>query len=189
MAPAAAPLRRRPPRAVRVAVGAVAALVVVSACQSSPGDTSDRVPDVSGTAAGAAVGPAAEAQPPDPSPRATATPEVGALAAGFPTELVPVPDDAVFLVTSTVPVGTSDVREISLNVRTSMSTRAVARLYRDALTDAGFTEVEPVEPTTSLAAAMTFVRSAGDELLSVGVLDTDGARTISIGGRIRDADA
>lgn len=109
--------------------------------------------------------------------------EVGALADGFPTDLLPLPDDAVILVTFAEPIGDADVQEVSLNLTTQLSTAEVVDLYRTALTDAGFEET--VTDETSVSAEVTFVRSGGDEQISVGVIDQDGSRTVSVGGRVR----
>lgn len=128
----------------------------------------------------------AEATPDEPL--VTSTPdahsEIGELVSGFPVELLPVPADAVILVTSAVPVGDAEVQEISLNLRTTMSAEDLLTLYRDALTTAGFAEVPAVDANTDLAVEATFTRSGGDELISIGVLDDDGARTVTIGGRV-----
>ena len=113
--------------------------------------------------------------------------EVGQLVEGFPIELLPVPADSVILVTSAVPVGEADVQEVSLNLRTSATPDEILALYRDALGAAGFTEAPPAQAQTDLAAETTFTRSSGDELVSIGVLDVDGARTVTIGGRVRAA--
>lgn len=191
--------RRRRPRPVRTAVGTLAALALLAGCAS--GARTAAVPTVPEpdesvvqklehapeplTGEGADAD--AAAPPADEAPPRGETSEVGALVEGFPADLIPIPEDAVILVTSAVPVGDSDVREVSLNVRTSASTAALARLYRDALTATGFTEVESVEPTGAVTVQLTFVRSAGDELVSIGVVDVDGGRTVTIGGRVRDA--
>lgn len=123
-----------------------------------------------------------------PEPLVTTAPDeyskVGELVAGFPIELLPVPNDAVILVTSAVPVGTADVREISLNLRTSATAAELITLYRSALTAAGFTELD-TEGNTALVADVTFTRSGGDEVISIGIHDVDGARTVTIGGRVR----
>ncbi|EYR62993.1 hypothetical protein N866_03770 [Actinotalea ferrariae CF5-4] len=115
-------------------------------------------------------------------------PRVGTLVEDFPVELLPVPEDAVLLVTSAVPVGESPVREVSLNLRTQMSVGAVMTLYRDVLTEAGFTEVTPPADESGPTADATFTRSGGDELVTIGVLDVDGGRTLTLGGRVRTAD-
>jgi hypothetical protein len=108
---------------------------------------------------------------------------VGRLVPGFPTDLLPVPADAVILVTSAEPVGTTDVQEVSLNLHTQLSTAAVLDLYRTSLTKAGFTEI--ADPGTALTAQASFSRSSGDELVSVGILDDGMKRTVTIGGRVR----
>lgn len=125
----------------------------------------------------------------EPEPLVTAAPdrysEVGDLVDGFPIDLLPVPSDAVILVTSAAPVGDADVQEVSLNLRTSATAEELLELYRSTLTAAGFTEVTSQTSDSDLAVDVTFVRSGGDELVSIGVLDVDGARTLTIGGRIR----
>ena len=124
---------------------------------------------------------------PSPEPLVTTTPdehsEVGRLAPGFPIDLLPVPDDAVILVTSAESIGDADVQEVSLNLHTSMTTDAVLAMYRKALTDAGFTEVDTAG--AGLTAEASFTRSGGDELVSIGVLDDGATRTVTIGGRVR----
>jgi len=114
--------------------------------------------------------------------------QVGDLVRGFPIDLLPVPSDSAILVTSAVPVGDADVQEVSLNLRTSATAAELLALYRTALTAAGFTEVTSQTSDSDLAVDVTFVRSGGDELVSIGVLDIDGARTVTIGGRVRTGD-
>ena len=131
---------------------------------------------------------AAESTPTaEPEPLVTATPDefslVGDLVDGFPIDLLPVPRDAVILVTSAVPVGDSKVQQVSLNLRTATTAPDLLELYRTALVEAGFTEV-PDTAASDLAVEATFIRSGGDELISIGVLDVDGARTVTIGGRV-----
>lgn len=115
-------------------------------------------------------------------------PRVGSLVEDFPVDLLPVPEDAVLLVTSAVPVGGSAVREVSLNLRTRLSVDGVIALYRGVLTDAGFTEVSPPTDESGPTADATFTRSGGDELVTIGVVDVDGARTLTLGGRVRTGD-
>ena len=133
----------------------------------------------------------AESPAPSPEPLVTAEPDeysqVGDLVEGFPIELLPVPGDAVILVTSAVPVGDAAVQEVSLNLRTAATAAELLELYRQALTTAGFTEVTAETTDSDLAAQVTFVRSGGDEVVSIGILDVDGARTLTIGGRVRTA--
>lgn len=112
---------------------------------------------------------------------------VGALAEAFPLDLLPVPDDAALLVSSAAPVGASaDVHEVSLTLRSALSVGDLVDLYRDALTTAGFTEATPAG--TGPTADATFSRSGGDELVTIGVVDLDDVRTLTLGGRVRTGD-
>ena len=147
------------------------------------------------------VGPtssAATAASPGPQPSETsatdstllqATPDphstVGGLAPGFPTKLLPVPDGTEVLVSSVEPVADSTAYQVSLNLRTVLSAAAIVDVYRTSLTGAGFTEANQSAADPALAAQSTFTRSGGDELLVIGVLDRDGVRTVTIGGRLR----
>ena len=187
---------------VRAVLGATALLIALSAAgcagtvdgadQELLSETLAATPSASPEPSAPADAPAGDepsATMSTPQPQATETPdehsEVGELVEGFPEELLPLPPDAVVLVTSAVPVGEADVQEVSLNVRTSASAEEILELYRESLVRAGFTEVPPATTQTTLAAEAVFTRSGGDELISVGVLDVDGARTLTVGGRIR----
>lgn len=195
MRPAGSPVARRAARTTsraRAVSSAVAAALValLGASGCSGADAARDDPAVDRPAAAPTTSP----EPADPAPAeplVTATPdahsEVGDLVAGFPEDLLPLPPDAVVLVTSAVPVGDAEVQEVSLNLRTATSVQDVVALYRTALTTAGFTEVPPAGPATDLAAEVTFVRSGGDELVSIGVLDDGTARTVTVGGRVRTA--
>lgn len=179
---------RTPRRAAGVSLLALLLAAVVGCSASDP--TPAPAPVDLAQAAAEEDSPSVAAAPEEsPEPLVTAEPdqysEVGDLVDGFPIELLPVPGDAVILVTSAVPVGDADVQEVSLNLRTSATAEDLLTLYRTALTEAGFTEIAAQAPDTDLAVDVTFVRSGGDELVSIGVLDTDGARTVTIGGRIR----
>lgn len=178
--------------AVRAAVTAL--LVTVCAACSGGGDAGSAAPADDAPAeemtALAAPGEVTVTPTPDaPEPLVTAEPDeysqVGDLVEGFPIDLLPVPGDAVILVTSAVPVGDADVQEVSLNLRTAATAAELLDLYRGALTAAGFSEVTGETSDSDLAAQVTFVRSGGDEVVSIGVLDVDGARTLTIGGRVR----
>ena len=192
MAHAAARAPRRAPRAGALLARAACAVLLLgtAACSTGADDAAgssadDPAVEESSTLA---VTPAEET----PEPLVTAEPdeysEVGDLVAGFPIDLLPVPADAVILVTSAVPVGDADVQEVSLNLRTAATADELLTLYREALTGAGFSEVTAETSDSDLAAEVTFVRSGGDEVVSIGVLDVDGARTVTIGGRVRTAE-
>ncbi len=200
-----APRRARRGVAIAAARSAVAALVVMAcaACASgeAPGAAAaaehdlavedSAATDRSSTLAVPAEEPTTAAAP-SPEPLVTAEPDeysqVGDLVEGFPIELLPVPGDAVILVTSAAPVGDADVQEVSLNLRTAATAAELLSLYREALTAAGFSEVTAETADSDLAAQVTFVRSGGDEVVSIGILDVDGARTLTIGGRVRTSE-
>lgn len=178
------------PGSVRAVALVLALPLLVAGC--STGADRAEPPTEAATAAPAttaAKSPSTRAERTAEEPLVTATPDehsqVGDLVEGFPADLLPVPADAAILVTSAAPVGDADVQEISLNLRTSSSTTELLTLYRDALVAAGFTEVTADPPLTGLSAEVTFTRSGGDELISIGVLDVEGGRTVTIGGRVR----
>lgn len=177
-------------------VGAALTALVLAGIAGCAGATSGSAVTES-VAAALAAEPSAPSVSSTPSPApsespsaealVTSTPdeysEVGRLAPGFPIDLLPVPDDAVILVTSAEPIGDADVQEVSLNLHTAMTADAVLELYRTALTAAGFTEVATAG--AGLTAEASFTRSGGDELVSIGVLDDGATRTVTIGGRVR----
>lgn len=111
---------------------------------------------------------------------------VGALAPDFPADLLPVPTGSVVLVSSVEAIGDSGAYQVSLNLRTALEAAETVDVYRTSLTAAGFAEVEQPAPDAAIAAQSTFTRSGGDELLVIGVLDRDGVRTVTIGGRLRE---
>ncbi|MGY4642746.1 hypothetical protein [Cellulomonas sp. URHB0016] len=173
--------RLRPADACLVGGLAVAVAVALSSCSSS------------GPAALAPSGSAAAAQA-DPTPTETLlgtsdsdVSAVGELADGFPTDLVPVPPGATVLVSSADPVPTTELVQISLNVRTAQDTAGLMDAVRTPLLAAGFVEGAPPVVEPGLAAQSTFSRSDGSELLVVGVLDRDEERTLTLGGKVRTA--
>lgn len=188
--------RRRAPARARPAHAVLTALVLLTAaCGGAPSaDGSAATLGAPGTAergttateTSTSTADAAEAGTDaagtGPGPESSA---VRSVVEGFPVDLLPLPEDAMILVTSAVPVGDSEVQEVSLNLRTRVAPAEVLALYRESLTGAGFTELPAEAPHDELAAEATFVRSGGDELVSVGVLDDDGLRSVTIGGRLR----
>jgi hypothetical protein len=129
---------------------------------------------------------------PAPTPTETLLPDgddahsaVGGLSAGFPATLVPVPAGAEVLVSSAEPVEGTDLTEISLNLRSPQDAAGLLEAVRAPLVAAGFAEGTPPAPEPGLAAQSTFARGDGSELLVVGILDRDGVRTLTLGGRVR----
>ncbi|MBO1750573.1 hypothetical protein J4G33_02015 [Actinotalea sp. BY-33] len=186
--------RTRPRRTARLVsvLAAGAVLTGLTGCTSGGEDSGDAAGETLVTTSATAEASAG----PTPEPTATESEtwslpgpdghaEVGDLVEGFPTDLLPVPSDAIVLVTSAVPVGDADVQEVSLNLRTQATAQDLVRLYRTALLEAGFTETEQPGTQSDLAAESVFTRSGGDEIVSIGVLEVDGGRTVTIGGRIR----
>lgn len=111
---------------------------------------------------------------------------VGALADDFPADLVVVPAGAQVLVSATEPATDGDGLEIGLVLRSDLTTDALVEALRGPLLAAGFAET-PATPEVGLAARTAFSRSDGAELLVLGVLDADGARTLTVGGTVRTA--
>ncbi|HWS59046.1 MAG TPA: hypothetical protein VN257_10940 [Actinotalea sp.] len=177
-------LRRR---RARVGAGALALCLTIGGCAGAPAGA----PGATGLAESSSIAgdtPSSSRTAGSDEPEMlTAAPdehsEVGTVVAGFPLDLLPLPPDAVVLVTTAVPLGDEGLAEVSLNLQTDAPAAEVLDLYRDALVAAGFTEV-PVQDA-ALAAESTFIRSGGDELVSIGVLDEQGVRTVTIGGRVR----
>ncbi|MBD3777911.1 MAG: hypothetical protein IE923_01410 [Micrococcales bacterium] len=120
-----------------------------------------------------------------PSPTATGS-QVGGLAPGFPSELVAPPEGSDILVSSAEPDAATGLTTISLNLRSPLGTDALVQDVRDQLAAAGFTETVVDPGTSGLAASSTFVRGdQADEILTLGVLDRDGVRTLTLGGSVR----
>ncbi|WP_217613886.1 hypothetical protein [Cellulomonas sp. GbtcB1] len=140
-----------------------------------------------GTAAtGAATAPApAPTESLLPSPTSTGS-AVGDLAAGFPSDLVSPPEGSEILVSSADTDAATGLTTISLNLRSPLATDQLVQAVRDQLVAAGFAETVVDPGSTGLAATSTFVRGDGAaELLTLGVLDRDGVRTLTLGGTVR----
>ncbi|WP_454048371.1 hypothetical protein [Cellulomonas sp. Marseille-Q8402] len=165
------------PRPAAVLLLALATLTT-AACT---GGSEPPAPSAS-TAADAAPSPG-ESLLPSPSTTGSA---VGDLAAGFPTDLVSPPEGSEILVSSAEPDAATGLTTISLNLRSPVETAELVGRVRDQLVAAGFTESVVDPGSTGLAATSTFVRGdAGEELLTLGVLDRDGVRTLTLGGTVR----
>lgn len=120
-----------------------------------------------------------------PSPSTTGS-AVGDLADGFPTDLVTPPEGSEILVSSATTDEATGLTTISLNLRSPLETAALVQAVRDQLAAAGFTETAVDPGSAGLAATSTFTRGEGGvELLTLGVLDRDGVRTLTLGGSVR----
>ncbi|AEI11960.1 hypothetical protein [Cellulomonas gilvus] len=172
----------RPPHRRPVpAVAAYAALVaLLTACSSSaPARIAEpTAPTTAASTAGASVATEAPLALPD-----TTRSTVGGLADGFPSDLVTLPGDADVLVSSAQPVDGGDLVEISLNLRTTLSAEDLMQDLRDSLDGAGFSETPAADLPDGVAAQSAFARESG-ELVTVAVLDRDGVRTLTLGGRV-----
>ncbi len=163
-------------------------VVAVSALGGCTADA-DPAPDPTGTATGTAS--VAASTPTPTEPLLTAGPDtssaVGRLVEGFPTDLVTVPADAEVLVSSARPPDAAGLREISLNLRSPQDAAALLDGVRATVLAAGFSETAGTAAEPGLAAQAAFSRSEGQEIVIVGVLDRDGVRTLTLGGRVRTA--
>ena len=182
-------------RLARIALISCVGVVAVAGCSDSavdnaaPGTASPGTvqapqtpsPTSSPVTGGRTESPGETLLPTTPPPYSAA----GALVPGFPVDLIPVPDGAEILVSSAVPVGNNGVQEVSLNLRSPATAAALMGVYRAALLAAGFLEVALTGIQAGLAEESTFTRSSGDEILVVGILDQNSARTVTIGGRVR----
>lgn len=148
--------------------------------QDAPQDPRSAAPSAS-VAVGAVSPSPSETLLTEPPP---GTSEVGALAPGFPTDLVTVPDGSEILVSTAERDDATGLLTIGLNLRSPLPTADLVAAVAAGLTAAGFTQ-SPAD-AGGLAAAATFVRGTdGAELLTLGVLDRDGVRTLTLGGTVR----
>ena len=191
----ASPVPARAGRLARIALISCVGVAAVAGCSDSavdnaaPGTASPgtvQAPQTPSPTSGPVTGGRTESLgetllPTTPPPYSAA----GALVPGFPVDLIPVPDGAEILVSSAVPAGNNGVQEVSLNLRTPATAAALMGVYRASLLAAGFLEVALTGIQARLAEESTFTRSSGDEILVVGVLNQNSARTVTIGGRVR----
>ncbi|WP_026075426.1 hypothetical protein [Cellulomonas massiliensis] len=171
----------RPPLPRQLAAAALAVATVVGAGACSSSAPARLTPS---TTAAATPAPTATLLPTDESTGSA----VGELPDGFPAALVPVPPGAEVLVATVDPVPGSSLVAISLNVRTTQSTRELLAAVEAPLLDAGF---EPTKaPTRDPAlAARSALSGPKDQWVMIGVLDTDDARTMTLSGQVRADDA
>lgn len=173
------PVLRRPAAAVLLVLVALGS----AGCTDGAGDD----------AAATTGSPNATATAPAPAPTESLLPSptstgsaVGDLAPGFPADLVSPPEGSDILVSSAETDAATGITTISLNLRSPLATDQLVQAVRDQLVAAGFTETVVDPGSTGLAASSTFVRGDGAaELLTLGVLDRDGLRTLTLGGTVR----
>jgi hypothetical protein len=168
-------------------VSTVVAAGALAGCTSDV----DPAPDTTGTTTATGTASAAAPSPSPTEPLLTAGSDtssaVGRLVDGFPTALVTVPADAEVLVSSARPPDAAGLQEISLNLRSPQDAAALLDGVRATVLAAGFAETAGAAAEPGLAAQATFSRSEGQEIVIVGVLDRDGVRTLTLGGRVRTA--
>jgi len=169
------PTRR--PRALASALAGLALACALGACSTS----APAVVDPTGTATGLlGASPSPTETLLDPSDESHS--KVGGIVEGFPSDLVPVPAGATVLVSSAAPVDGTDLLQIGLNVQSTQDAKQLLAAVRAPLLAAGFTEGAP-QSEPGLAAQASFSRHAG-EILTAGVLDRDGVRTLTLGGTV-----
>lgn len=140
-------------------------------------------PATSTTAPGATTPEPRETLLPDATASGTA---VGELAPGFPTDLVAPPEGSEILISAADTDDASGLTTLSLNVRSPLATADLVAGVGDQLRAAGFTETPLDAGASGLAASSTFTRGdGGEQLLTLGVLDRDGVRTLTLGGTVR----
>jgi hypothetical protein len=182
------PTPRHTPAPTRARAAVAVAGAVLAALLAACSPTADPDPDPAPPSdAATSSAPTPEPVPSEAVPTPDAHTAVGELADGFPADLLPVPPEAEILVSTWAPQGepgAGQPYDVSLNVRSDLPVADVAALYRASLTGAGFAETVGT-PTAGLAAESTYSRSSGAELVTVGVLDRDGVRTVTVGGTVR----
>lgn len=168
-------------KATALSTGAVAVLLVAAACTPLNGSTTASTESASARAAAPAPTPSESLLTESPDTHSA----VGQLVAGFPADLIPVADGAQVLVSSAEPATQTGLLDVSLNLQTGQDAAGLVDFYRQHLLTAGFVETAPGSAEPGLAAQATFTRSDGAEILVIGVLDRDGVRTMTLGGRVR----
>lgn len=164
-------------RAAAAALGLAAALAGCSATPA-PGPSTARAASDSPVST---PSPSESLLPPDSATGSA----VGELAPGFPTDLIAVPDDSDILVSSAELDAATGLTTVSLNLRSPLAADDLLATVGAPLVAAGFAETTGDAAASGLAAQATFTRSDGSELLTAGVLDRDGVRTLTLGGTVR----
>ncbi|MCC3270579.1 hypothetical protein MUG94_06425 [Arthrobacter gengyunqii] len=171
---------------------AAAALLLTSAGCTSDSETSDAgsgTPSASASASAGASSPSASgsasSSPSSTGPSAsagatessgsTATPSAtstsGAIAEGFPTDLIPLLPGSTALTTSFEE--TSTLFTASLSGKTDSSAEEILAFYAKTFSAQGFTPADP--EVQDPATVQQFVRSGGDDTANVTVVSRDGS--------------
>lgn len=113
---------------------------------------------------------------------------VGEVVAGFPADLLPVPEDAEVLASAVTPTDGPLVR-VSLSLTTPRAPAEVVDQLAGPLAAAGFTRSDPGAPTGLTAQAGFARRTPVDgtevsESLLVGVLDAGDRRLVTVSGQV-----
>lgn len=180
----AAAARRRTSDDRALAGSAACAAAALGLVALLSGCTGDPVPAQQSTAAssdGSAPSPSESLLPPDPATDSA----VGELADGFPTDLIAVPEGSEILVSTAQLDEATGLATVSLNLRSPLPVEDLLETVGAPLVAAGFTQTPSDTTVSGLAAGSTFTRGDGGELLTAGVLDRDGVRTLTLGGTVR----
>lgn len=105
---------------------------------------------------------------------------VGEVAPDFPLELFALDETDEVLLSSVTEAGPQG-RALSLNVRTQKNTQEILKAYEKSLGTADFTLTSTSE-VEGMAAQATFTK--GVHVLTIGVLDEESARIVSVGGTV-----
>jgi hypothetical protein len=173
----------RPVASALLVATALTTALVMAGCTGGPAGTGDPEPTSSAVATPDVAPSATETLLPSPTATGSA---VGGLAPGFPADLVTPPEGSEILVSSAEPDASTGLTTLSLNLRSPLATADLVQHLREQLVAAGFVETVGDAGASGLAATSTFVRGdGGQELLTLGVLDRDGVRTLTLGGTVR----
>lgn len=152
----------------------------LAGCSGGGGKAVDVTPTTSTSSTSSAdPAPSEDAATQSPAPSASDV-SVGGVVAGFPADLLPLPEGAEPLLTSAVPTG--DKLQVSLSGRTTAPPESVLDTYRASLTAAGFAESPSAGAPGALAS--TFTRGDGAELVSVAVVPDGASSTFTVGGTV-----
>ena len=161
--------------------GAAIVLLMTTACTPVVGSTASSAAPTTLAASGHNPTPIESLLTERPDPHSSA----GRLADRFPVGIIPVADGAEVLVSSAAPAVSAGLWDVSLNLRTGQDAAGLVDAYRKHLLAAGFVESAPGHVEPGLAAQAAFSRSNGAEVIVIGILDRDGMRTMTLGGRVR----